>query len=539
MYSYIVPAISTNNTTQDVFQNSLQQTDNKHSSQQVYGFRQRQDTASQSFVPVFTIHETMPSVNTMKSLQNENLKNSLQNTTTHNSLQNVTHNSSTGSVNTPSFKQYFSTINSQDLLPAIEAPISFSQNANKSHFPLTNTSVLNDNTNIETVSKTFLGQSTQSLHTVLTNQTGSVINTLPSLFKSQYSTEAQRCHTLPLQPKPLNWQTPTIPSEQQEKEPSRSDTMKQPLQTLQVSNYQQMPEILQVTNTPGENKPMRSPWQHIMSTHPWEHQPKPKDAMKQDPATPVGKGQMTYSKFDSPGIDSRFTESLTNLLGSPPPDSPLSKNPFLGDLQALLTRECKREIVPQSLFGMQGSNKENNENKTLNVFERERNLQERFTNLQSSHPEDIRQLSSMFRYQSALIETDRFRTLHECQYPGSYKESVNHHYDNQLHKVMDRVERSVELLENSNKENKLNKGTKLRPHLSKDAVRLMEHWYQQNLNHPYPTNSVIEMLAQAGNIGIEQVKKWFANKRNRSSNTRSLTEIAMQKRKLGQMPGKC
>jgi hypothetical protein len=143
----------------------------------------------------------------------------------------------------------------------------------------------------------------------------------------------------------------------------------------------------------------------------------------------------------------------------------------------------------------------------------------------------------MFRYQSALIETERFRTLHECQYPGSYKESVNHHYDNQLHKVMDRVERSVELLENSNKENKANKVPKMRPHLNKEAIRLMEHWYRQNLDHPYPTSSSIEMLAHAGNIGIEQVKKWFANKRNRNSNTRSLTEIAMQKRKLGQMSG--
>lgn len=257
--------------------------------------------------------------------------------------------------------------------------------------------------------------------------------------------------------------------------------------------------------------------------------------IKPEPVTPVGKeGKVTSYHDNSPAMESRFSESLSNLLGSPPPDSPLSKNPFFGDLQNLLTNECKREIIPQSLFQM--TPKQGEELKRENVFARERNLQERFTNLQCKHAEEIRQLSSMFRYQSALIETERFRTLHECQYPGTYKDSVNAHYDNKLHRVMDRVERSVELLENADKENKpAGKIPKPRPHLSKSAVRLMEKWYSENTDHPYPDNTTIELLANTGNIGIEQVKKWFANKRNRSQNTRTLTEIAIQKRKLGLM----
>ncbi|KAH3814865.1 hypothetical protein DPMN_143379 [Dreissena polymorpha] len=260
---------------------------------------------------------------------------------------------------------------------------------------------------------------------------------------------------------------------------------------------------------------------------------------RQEPMTPVAK-QGSYGFYDnSPGTDYRFSESLSNLLGSPPSDSPLSKNPFFGDLQSLLNNECKKEIVPQTLFAI--NPKKETEEKRENVFTRERNLQERFSNLQSSHPEEIRQLSSVFRYQSALIETERFRTLHESQYPGSYKDSVNKHYDEKLHEVMDRVEKSVRLLEDADKENKskTKAAAKTRPHLNKEAIQLMEGWYSQNQDHPYPTSTTIELLAHSGNIGIEQVKKWFANKRNRNQNTRSLTEIAIQKRKLGQLSNRC
>jgi len=114
--------------------------------------------------------------------------------------------------------------------------------------------------------------------------------------------------------------------------------------------------------------------------------------------TPVNKHKLLSYQYqdNSPAMESRFSESLSNLLGSPPPDSPLTKNPFFGDLQNLLTNECKRDIVPQTLFDI--NPKKESEEKIENVFARERNLQERFTALQPKHPDEIRQLMSVFRY---------------------------------------------------------------------------------------------------------------------------------------------
>ncbi len=51
--------------------------------------------------------------------------------------------------------------------------------------------------------------------------------------------------------------------------------------------------------------------------------------------------------------------------------------------------------------------------------------------------------------------------------------------------------------------------------LNKTAVQLMKHWYTANRDHPYPENNIAEELAKAGNITVEQVKKWFSNKRMR------------------------
>ena len=67
--------------------------------------------------------------------------------------------------------------------------------------------------------------------------------------------------------------------------------------------------------------------------------------------------------------------------------------------------------------------------------------------------------------------------------------------------------------------------------LSETAVRIMERWYERNVDHPYPSYDTAEVMARAGGIEVEQVKKWFANKRMRTRNTKPLSEIARRRRK--------
>ena len=100
--------------------------------------------------------------------------------------------------------------------------------------------------------------------------------------------------------------------------------------------------------------------------------------------------------------------------------------------------------------------------------------------------------------------------------------------------VMDRIEKSLGLLEEKERQTVYKSsnsvpGVKKRPPLSKRAVKLMESWYLANLHHPYPSATVCEALALSGGINIEQVKKWFGNKRSRKCNTRPRSEIAKRK----------
>ena len=58
-----------------------------------------------------------------------------------------------------------------------------------------------------------------------------------------------------------------------------------------------------------------------------------------------------------------------------------------------------------------------------------------------------------------------------------------------------------------------------RKFLNQDAVNVLQAWYDQNQDHPYPDDETVDDLAKQANINSSQVKKWMANKRVRSSNT--------------------
>lgn len=52
------------------------------------------------------------------------------------------------------------------------------------------------------------------------------------------------------------------------------------------------------------------------------------------------------------------------------------------------------------------------------------------------------------------------------------------------------------------------------------AVEIMNEWFLEHLNNPYPQQSEKEHLAKLGGISIKQVTAWFSNRRNRSQNTK-------------------
>ncbi|VDD84099.1 unnamed protein product, partial [Mesocestoides corti] len=56
--------------------------------------------------------------------------------------------------------------------------------------------------------------------------------------------------------------------------------------------------------------------------------------------------------------------------------------------------------------------------------------------------------------------------------------------------------------------------------LNPNAVAIMDEWYRDHLDKPYPSKYEKRRMAIAGAITEAQVGSWFANRRNRSNNTR-------------------
>lgn len=174
------------------------------------------------------------------------------------------------------------------------------------------------------------------------------------------------------------------------------------------------------------------------------------------------------------------------------------------------------------------------------LFQREQEIRRRLEILRLDYSQDVQELCQFYMYQSATIETERQQqTRPPC--PPDHALTLHHHYDHQLHQMMDRVEQSICLLEDAQTSPPLPDPSmhlshrpvrKQRASFPRKAIQIMEDWYQKNVDHPYPDTITVELIAIQGGISAEQVKKWFGNKRNRSNNTRTLTEIAKKKRQL-------
>ena len=56
--------------------------------------------------------------------------------------------------------------------------------------------------------------------------------------------------------------------------------------------------------------------------------------------------------------------------------------------------------------------------------------------------------------------------------------------------------------------------------LTEEAKTILNQWYEEHLNNPYPSETEKSQLAERCGISMSQVKSWFANKRNRTNNTK-------------------
>ena len=176
----------------------------------------------------------------------------------------------------------------------------------------------------------------------------------------------------------------------------------------------------------------------------------------------------------------------------------------------------------------------------------------RFMLLGNRFKTPVAELEQIYCHQAAELESLRYCAL--CT--GMFNVSVSVYYDKQHQNLINRIQHFLQLLEekqdlqNSRKSQKsTTKSTTTVPQpaytadvgpkadyrkhnnfqpLNAVAVRILSSWYDRNKSHPYPSYETCEVMGKASNVTVEQVKKWFANRRMRERNTKPLKQIAAQ-----------
>ncbi|XP_052797627.1 uncharacterized protein LOC128229838 [Mya arenaria] len=155
---------------------------------------------------------------------------------------------------------------------------------------------------------------------------------------------------------------------------------------------------------------------------------------------------------------------------------------------------------------------------------REKDVMQRLFSLRAADVEGANSVEHYYQSQTAVIDLERHNVLCQMAYDRKSSESIHVYYNRKLQSLLECVEEKLSALESGKHHGgkrqtttQVEKKSRLLP---KHAVKLMETWYSENLENPYPSRETTLTMAAEGSITVEQIRKWFANKRNRSRNSR-------------------
>lgn len=140
-----------------------------------------------------------------------------------------------------------------------------------------------------------------------------------------------------------------------------------------------------------------------------------------------------------------------------------------------------------------------------------------------------------YAYQYPQCHYGEYNYINSYRYPYSSSYTNSQYQENSLSTSLDSTGNSLNssnyqtLSPNSSKYSEVSfttiekKSTKLvsrKQQLPDNAVDIMNDWFLDHLNNPYPTLEDKERMAKQGRITVKQVTAWFSNRRNRSQNTK-------------------
>ena len=156
----------------------------------------------------------------------------------------------------------------------------------------------------------------------------------------------------------------------------------------------------------------------------------------------------------------------------------------------------------------------------MKIAMKEKTVTQRIYALKTSGYESAQEVEDFYQSQTTLIDIERHNILRQMAYDKISSESINGYYNRKLLSLLESVEQKLSDIEQRKSKCGNKQSQKKSRLLPKAAVKILEEWYQENLSNPYPSREVTLSMASEGGITVEQIRKWFANKRNRSRNSK-------------------
>ncbi|KAH3775122.1 uncharacterized protein LOC127845684 [Dreissena polymorpha] len=218
----------------------------------------------------------------------------------------------------------------------------------------------------------------------------------------------------------------------------------------------------------------------------------------------------------------------------------LTSNPYFGALRDTLMSDVQQTAsIPVSLMKVEEPQQETSLDPNI-VAIQEANLMSDFQQVMPSGNQKVVELHEFYNKQCSSIENERNEAIQDLKENNmlsvsQYQRELNRihvHHDQQRMHLTNRVTASLELLKISMPSNREVSSSKVKGRqLSSRGIEVMTDWYEKHIDHPYPTDEEKQALANLGGLSLSQVKAWFANKRNRTNNTKPKKQkIQVEKR---------
>lgn len=221
----------------------------------------------------------------------------------------------------------------------------------------------------------------------------------------------------------------------------------------------------------------------------------------------------------------------------------LHQNPLFGALRTVLIRDVERTSnIPTTLMKVEDSETEPESALDPEIIAvQEANLQSDFQQILPSGNPKVKELQTFYNQQCSVIENSRNEAIQQVKNNNLLSMAqcqrelhlVHTQHDEQRMHLTNRVTASLQLLKITMPSSSEVSSSKAKSRqLNTRAVEIMTDWYERHIDNPYPNDDEKQALADLGGLTLGQVKAWFANKRNRTNNTKPKKQKLQVEKKL-------